>query len=306
MFDRFKPKPGKDESDLTSLDLRADAPPALKPGAPSNSPPAPAQNAAAPVVPCPQLGINLEASLTFYKEIRRRYEDFLKSEAKLEFVFYLVYPQQGHTLSVSSPDGKKTILFLFTSNMMADAYLAPRNLKVVTAGCRIEALAEQAEKWIASGINFYGLNPCSRCANAAIYPIGDLQSEEKFRECWALDAVNRRFFAETLLRIWQNQFAKDIPGYRRALDGLRDHIDPGNPYLHMLIAGLAGMQGDKPVMLAAIKRLDQFGPPFTGKLTENSIEPTKPETWTQPVSEGTTGLLASYGLLNLPMKPAGA
>jgi hypothetical protein len=305
MFDRFKSRSGKDESDLTSLDLRAEAPPVPKPGAPPNPSPNATQSPAAPVIPCPQIGINLEGNLTFYKEVRRRHEEFLTLGGKVELVFYLVYPQQGHTLTVSTPDGKKTILFLFTSNMMADAYLAPRKLQAVTAGCRFEALAAQADKWIASGINFYGLNACARCSSATTYPISDLQSEEKLRESMGLDAVNRRFFGETLLRIWQNQSAKDIPGYRRALDGLRDHIDPANPYLHMLIAGLAGMQGDTQGMVAAIKRLDQFGPPFKGKLTEKSIDPTKPETWTS-VTEATAGLLASYGILNLPMKPASA
>jgi len=56
----------------------------------------------------------------------------------------------------------------------------------------------------------------------------------------------------------------------------------------------------------AIKRLDGFGPPFTGKLKEDSIVPGKVETWSGTVSEAWIGLLASYGILNLPMKAAGA
>lgn len=300
MFDRFK---SKADSGLTSLDLRPEVPPSPRPPAQPKAQPSQAQAppAAPPPGPCVQVSLGLEHNFNFYKDLRRRHEQFVAAGSKLEVVFYLVLPQQGHTLTVSTPDGKSTILYLFTSQIMADGYLAKRKLGAVAAGCRVSSLAEQVEKWEVLGINRYGLNACAKCANAAVGPLSDLQSEQKFYDCWSLDTVNRRLFAETTLRFWQQNMAN--PGYRKALEGIRDHVDPSCPYLHMLIATMAGMQGDKEAAASAIKVLDRFGPPFTGKLNAETIEPGNVETWSNILSEATLGLYGTYGILNVPMKP---
>ncbi len=298
MFDRFKSKSQKDEPELTSLGLKTEAPP--QPRVDQN--PQAAPQPAPPPVPCVQVSLGLEGNLNFYKELRRRHEEFLASGVRLEAVFYLVFPQQGHTLTVSTPDGKRTILYLFTSRIMADGYLANRKLGAVAAGCRVSSLGEQVEKWAAAGINAYGLNACAKCANAAVGPLSDLQSEQKFQDCWSLDAMNRRLFAETTLRFWQQNMA-NVAGYRKALEGIRDHIDPGSPYIHMMIATLAGMQGDKETAAGAIQTLDRFGPPFTGKLNAETIVPGKAESWSSALSEAMLGLYGAYGLTNVPMKP---
>ncbi len=294
MFDRFKSKP--QEPELTSLGLKTDAP--KQPIEGQNPQPTPAP----PPVPCVQVSLGLEGNFNFYKELRRRHEQFVATGAKLEAVFYLVLPQQGHTLTVSTPDGKSTILYLFTSKIMADGYLARRKLGAVAAGCRVSSLGEQVERWAVLGINAYGLNACAKCANAAVGPLTDLQSEQKFQDCWSLDAMNRRLFAETALRYWQQNMA-NVAGYRKALEGIRDHVDPGCPYLHMLIAAMAGMQGDKETAAGAIQWLDRFGPPFTGKLNAETIVPDKVETWSGALTEATLGLYGTYGLANVPMKP---
>lgn len=300
MFDRFKSK--SQEPELTSLGLKSEA--AARPSQDQNSQPAPNSKPApaTPPVPCVQVSLGLEGNFNFYKELRRKHEEFVATGVRLETVFYLVLPQQGHTLTVSTPDGKHTILHLFTSKIMADAYLANRKLGAVAAGCRVSSLGEQAEKWEAVGINAYGLNACAKCANAAMGPLRDLQSEQKFQDCWSLDAMNRRLFAETALRHWQ-QNKSNVPGYRKALEGIRDHIDPGSPYMHMMIATLAGMQGDKEAAAGAIQWLDRFGPPFTGKLNAETIVPGETESWSGALSEAMLGLYAAYGLVNVPTKP---
>lgn len=308
MFDRFKSKP--QEPELTSLGLKTEATAQPSQGKNPQTPaqPSPGQNPQAspppPPVPCVQISLGLEGNFNFYKELRRRHEEFVRSGARLETVFYLVLPQQGHTLTVSTPDGKRTILYLFTSQIMADGFLARRKLGAVAAGCRVSSLGEQVEKWTAAGINAYALNPCAKCANAAIGPLSDLQSEQKFQDCWTLDAMNRRLFAETTLRFWQQKKA-DIPGHLKALEGIRDHVDPGSPYIHMMIATMAGMQGDKETAANAIQTLDRFGPPFTGKLNAETIVPGKVETWSEALSEAMLGLYGAYGLVNIPMKPLG-
>lgn len=294
MFDRFKSK--SQEPELTSLGLKTDAPTQPIQGQNPQSAPAP--------VPCVQVSLGLEGNFNFYRELRRRHEQFVATGPKLDAVFYLVLPQQGHTLTVSTPDGKRTILYLFTSQIMADGFLAKRKLGAVAAGCRVPSLGEQVDKWTATGINAYGLNPCAKCANAAVGPLSDLHSEQKFQDCWTLDAMNRRLFAETALRHWQ-QNMKDVTGHRKALEGIRDHVDPGSPYIHMMIAVMAGMQGDKETAAGAIQTLDRFGPPFTGKLNAETIVPGKVETWSSALSEAMLGLYAVYGIVNVPMKPLG-
>lgn len=306
MFDRFKSKADKSEdSSLTSLGLRSDAPPSVaKPGAAPN-PPGEQAKPTPPAVNCPRLILSAEDALNYHKEIRKRHDAFVQGGSKPDFIFYLVFPQQGHSYSVSTADGTKTILLLFSSTIMANAYIEARNLKAVAAACRFESIPQQAEKWLVSGINFYALNPCVKCSNAGIFPSSDLQSSEVFREAWGLDAVNRRYYGEILLRLWNQSVSANPAASRKTLEGFRDHIDPCTPYLYLMLAALAGMAGDRPAVAEAIKRLDRFGPPFTGKLKEDSIVPGQVETWSGTVSEAWIGLLASYGILNVPMKPAG-
>jgi|HubBroStandDraft_6_1064221.scaffolds.fasta_scaffold22631_1 hypothetical protein len=304
VFDRFKPFAKKGEkSELTSLDLhtepasqpRPDAKPV--PEAQSGTPPA-------PIASCLQIAINPEGTLALGKDFRRRSDEWMQSGQRPHVVLYLVLPQQGHTLTVSTKDGKKTILPLFGSAWIAKAYLTAKGLQAVIAACRLDALADQAEKWVGTGVNCYALNPCFRCGNSTLYPIAELQSEEQFLQTWGLDAITRRLFAEIIVRNCQNQFGSNPKLVRDSLERVRDHLDCGMPYLHWVIAVLAGMAGDMQANAAAIQRLEEFGPDFAGKLKGNSFDFKEPGSQVATMPEAMTGLLASYGILNLPMKPA--
>jgi len=55
---------------------------------------------------------------------------------------------------------------------------------------------------------------------------------------------------------------------------------------------------------AAIQRLEEFGPDLAGKLKGNSFDSKEPGSQMATMPEAMTGLLASYGIVNLPMKPA--
>jgi hypothetical protein len=243
--------------------------------------------------------------LALGKDFRRRSDEWFKSGHKPQVVLYPVFPQQGHTFTVSTKDGKKTILPLFGSTWIAKAYLTGRGLQAVTGACPLGALADQADKWIAAGINCYTLNPCFRCGNATLYPIAELQSEEQFLQTWGLDAITRRLFAEIIVRNCQAQFASNPKAVRDSLERVRDHLDSGVPYLHWVIAVLAGMAGDMPAKAAAVQRLGEFGPDFADKLKGTaSFDPQESGAHITTMPEAMLGLLASYGILNLPMKPA--
>ncbi len=85
---------------------------------------------------------------------------------------------------------------------------------------------------------------------------------------------------------------------RAWLEGIRDHIDPGNPYLHWAIAVLAGLAGDMEANQASIKKLEAFGPAFTGKLQGTSFDPTVPGSQAGTMGEALLGLGLSLGYLD--------
>jgi hypothetical protein len=312
VFDQFKSLAQRShKSELTSLNLRTE--PASLPEPDTNakrqSSAKPAKAAQAdsppgPVSSCLQIAINPEGMLALGKNIRRRTDEWIESGQKPQVFFYLVFPQQGHTFTFTTKDGKRTILPLFASRWIAQSYLTGRGLQAVIAACRLGGLADQADKWIAAGINWYALNPCFRCGNTTPYPIAELQSEEQFLQTWNLDAVTRRLFAEIIVRTCQAQFASNPKGVRDSLERVRDHLDCGVPYLHWVIAILAGMGDDMVVKLAAVQRLEEFGPDFAGKLNGTSYDPKVPGANIATMPEAMMGLLASYGILDLPMKPA--
>jgi hypothetical protein len=300
VFGQNKSKVGKhEESELTSLNLC----PPPSPQVPTAAPAEPPSAHPAPVQPCLQLALNPQATLAICIDFRRRFDEWMKTGPKPQLVFYLVFPQQGLSLSFSTKDGTKTILLLFGSTWTANAYVAAKGLKAVTAGCRLESLPQQAQKWSAAGINCFTLDPCSRCGNGSIHPISELESEEQFIQIFGLDAVNRKIYGQIIVRSCQTQLTNQ-KYVRENLERVRDHLDCGNPYVHWVIAVFAGMMGDLVANAAAIDRLEAFGPAFAGKVVRNSFDHKDPKAQIYSMAEALLGLLASYGIVNVPMKPA--
>ena len=299
MFKLFKTDDDEsDDAGLTSLDLRnvPPAPPrAALPSATQGSPKAAVQPSVNP--PCVQMLMNLEAAYSHFSGAHRRLQEIVTADLKPEILFYLVFPQQGHCFSITTADGTKTILPVFTSRAMADSYIAARKIGAVAAACRIENLASQAEHWIAVGTNSYTLNMCCRCISLQVFPISDFQSEEVFLNTWRLDLANRRQFAEVYGRNASNAFASNPKQARNWLEGIRDHIDPANPYLHWMIALLAGISGDMEAKADSLKRAEAFGPTFAEKLRRTSTNLTEPGAQIASMSEAMLGLGISLGYL---------
>jgi hypothetical protein len=300
MFDNYTPKAKK----LISLDLGTPPPrPAPSAQTPAVAPKPEAKPAAAQV--CVAQMATLEGAFAHFTGARRKFEEIVKNDLKPEILFYIVFPQQGLTHSLTTTDGLKTIVSIFTSKVMAEAYIAARKLGAVAAACPLENLPRQAEQWIASGINSYAPNACCRCTSLSIFPISELQSEDLFISTWRLDFANRRHFAEVYGRNTAAVLGTNMKQARVWLEGIRDHIDPANPYLHWTIAILAGVVGDMEANAASIKRLDAFGPPFTGKLQGTSFDPTVPGSQLSTMAEAALGLGVSLGYLD-PAKMAQA
>lgn len=302
MFGSFKPKSRKgDDPGITTLDLRVPTPPVAQspPKASAASAPQAVPKAAPQPVPaCVALTFTLEGAQLYSNGLLLKIQELQKTEAKPELLYYLVYPQQGHTLSVTTSDGSRTILPLFTSRPMADAYIAAKKLGAVAAACRMEKLPAQSEKWAAAGMNFYAINMCCRCVNFGFQPIAELQSQEQVVNRWRNDTAQRRQFGETFGRNAYNAIGSNPKAARTWFEGMRDHIDPANPYLHWVIAVLAGMAGDMDANATSIKRLEEFGPPFIGKLQGTSFDPAQPGSQLSTMPEAMAGLAISLGILD--------
>ena len=340
MFERFKTKAESKAADLTTLGLRdapraeASSPAIASPAAASPATDSPAagqgpdsglgsasgperglagsaSGGEAPVGTggCPSLVLSLQAASAHHMAVQQIYDQLANGGQRPELVFYLVYPQQGHLVSVTTTDGTKTILLLFRSSPAAKAYAAIRAPGASVAASRLEGLAREGEQWQTAGCNFYALDPCARCQGMSIAMISRLQSETEFLHSWNLEAANRRSFGQMFLRNFQAQMAKNAKGNCGLLQGFRDHIDPCNPYLHLTIAGTAGMNRDQAVVSESARQLAEFGPAFAGKIPApgpNAAEfwgsPDGVKKWTDLISEGLIGLLAGYGVIQVPGK----
>ena len=298
MFDSFS----HNEKKLTSLDLGN--PP------PRKTPPAPVPAAKVEVKPptaqpCVAQAQTPEGAFLHFAGARRKLEEMERTGLKPAALFYVVFPQQGFTYSITTPDGLKTVVPIFNGKPMADAYISARKLSAVAAACTLKSLSSQADQWMVSGINSYALNPCCRCFSLTIFPISQLQSEEIFLSSWRLDRANHRQFSESFGRNAAAVVGSNSKQARIWLEGLRDHLEAGNPYIHWVIAILAGMEGDMPANASSIKKLEAFGPPFTGKLQGVSFDPTVPGSQFSTMAEALMGLGVSLGYLD-PSKMAQA
>jgi hypothetical protein len=104
----------------------------------------------------------------------------------------------------------------------------------------------------------------------------------------------------------QAKLGKNNKMARASLEYLRDHFDAGNPYVHWMIAVLAGMDGDMKANAESIAQMEQFGPPFVGKLQGTSFD-MSPGSQFATFPEAMMGLLLSYKCMNvekLAQKPA--
>jgi len=242
--------------------------------------------------------MTLEGTHMHFAGTCRKIEELRKAGTKPELLHYLVYPQQGHIYSVTTSSGSQTILPLFSSKPMADAYIAAKKIGAVAAACRLENLPALGEKWVAAGMNFFAFNICCKCTSFVLHPIAELQSQEPVVNSWRNDLALRRQFAEAFGRNAYSAIGSNPKFARGWFEGMRDHIDPANPYLHWIIALLAGMAGDMAANAASIKRLEEFGPPFVGKLQGTSFDPAQPGSQASTMGEAMIGLGASLGILD--------
>jgi hypothetical protein len=228
-----------------------------------------------------------EANPEAVKEVARRAKQMIESGVSPDSV-YLCKVQQG-TLTFQYDRAQKPALLLFTTPWAAVDYLRAAEVTGTVGGIKCDVLPGYAQGWTKGADNFV-LNRCPRCNIMLLNQIHVLQDKESFRKMWAVVQAGKIFRAQVQIQAAGRLMAKPetLGQARAALEMVRDHIDCGVPYLHQLMALLAGTQQDAAAKTEAINRLNEFGTQFAGK---GEFSP-------ENLAEATVGLYAAYGMLN--------
>ena len=295
MFERFKRTPGKSDDpqpqQLISLNL----------GNPEDR-----DVSDLPLPPMREEGslrLNLspQGQKAFSAEIGRRFKEWVSSAAKPDPVFVLEQQNQngGRAMTtIRRDDGY--IWLIFNSPWMAHDYLVQTHLPARVLGYAPENVPAVAKGLIESGLTGFFVDFCPRCRVGNLYPAKALQVSDEFVKYCAFSRLTKRLIGEIWLQRFNALPVDDFKQRRAILEHVADHVDCGNPYLHWTIALYAGLEGDMVGNERAIARLNQFGPPFAGKLKGTSFNFADPESQLRTLPEATVGLLASYGLLKIP------
>ena len=290
--DLFKPK--RSNQDFTSLNLET---PAQK--APADQP------AAVPKVPgISEARMAVLCSQPMREEVQRRAKLLRESEHVPKVFFYLVEPTKG-ILILLKHETQKPIL-LFSSPFFAQDYLQFSKLNVAIAGVPMESFATTAQKWRANGVDSLVIDRCPRCPVATVVSPQSAMNWDQLILMWSIERGIKNWRAEGLIRHFLSLKGENMQGEMRAtLEMLRDHVDCAVPYVHLLIAMLAGMQKDEPGRLAATARLEQFGPNFKGRTGPIELNPETGKEWADSWGRAMIGLLGTYGMLKLQQNPGG-
>jgi len=299
MFEELLAALGKQEkSPLTSLDLQTPGPsprPLDVPAAARTAPPA--------IPNCRNMYFKDEAhKASVAAELQRQLQEWKERGQMPINLFYGVLPQQGLPVTKSTQDGKHTIIYLFDTPFAAQHVWRDWQPKPEIAGCRVGSVPMLAEKWISGGINAFSMSACGLCGPRNVFSGQSLLSIDKFTQCMGVEIVQRVFRARAQVLHAQKQAGPNPKGARASLEFLRDHLDVSNPYVHWMIAILAGMGGDMKANAESIATMEQFGPHFVGKLQGTSFD-MSPGSQFATFPEAMMGLLMSYGLLKLQQNP---
>jgi hypothetical protein len=280
-------KPNADKHEITSLNLQI----------PDRAPQLPQQTG----------GLTPESLLAILK--KKPAEEEVHRRAKLlrelnppKALFFLVEPQNGCYVDLQNQSSK--LLPLFSSPLAALDYLQTRKITSAgIAGFQLASLGATVERWQAAGIDSLIFDLCPRCAASDSPLVGATVTREELVHGWSIERAVRHWRGEVLVRVFGSlKWDAMRPQMRLTLEFLRDHVDCSVPYVHWLIALIAGMQGDEAGRLAATVRLEQFGPNFRGK-TWTLKDKAQGQAWAQLWGAATMGLLATYGLLKTQQPP---
>jgi hypothetical protein len=274
-------------SDLTSLNLEVPAEAAADRQAPATKPQAPTS-----------------ADPRIQAEINRRTFELVKSGKHPEAILFLVHPGTRHPILVRAAQITSKPVLLFSSAALARFFMQERNLAAEMMLVEYDQVSRMAEDFRALLIDCFVMDLHPNDARFRVYsPTDKLITREQILSSWAFSRSLRNFNARQLLRpiFASPDFASPEiqKKLRQSLELIRAIGGYEVPFLHWLIALIAGMQHDELGRLEATADLEAFGPEFVGRtLPIESYE--DPAGWFKSWSHAQLGLMTEFEMLNGP------
>jgi hypothetical protein len=270
-------------SELTSLNL--EAPAAADRQAATNSP-QPAK---------PSVDPRIQAVIS------QRTSELVKSGKHPEAVFFLINPATRYPIIIRGEKITSKPALLFSSAANARFFMQERSLKVEMMGVAFDHVAQMAEDLRAFKVDSFIMDQHPKDSSYRVHSITDgLISREQILSSWAFSRTLRNLNAQQILRP-----ILASPGFgspetqkklRQALELMQSIGAYEVPFLHWMIALIAGMQHDELGRLEATADLEAFGPDFVGRTLpiENYEDPAG---WIRNWTEAQVGLMAEFEML---------
>ena len=292
MFDFLKPK--SQSRELTSLKLEAPAKPA------SDTVPTP--SAAADYM---QMHAALKDS-AMAVEVKRRTKELLDSGQRPELICFLREREKHNPIALLVGEPPRKALLVFTSPFLAKFYIETKQLPFELVVVKLDEVTAAAEDWRKRRFDAFimDLSPKAPVFNA-VSAEDTLTTRELLVRTWAAQRTARNWQAQNRLHEFYGK-KNSNPGspemlkkQRAVLELLRDYGSFDVPFVHWMIALIAGMQGDEPGRLAATATLESFGPAFVGRTERREGEEGSKE-WANSLAIAHLGLISEFGMLKGP------
>jgi hypothetical protein len=292
MFDFLKPKAERQE--LTSLGLKASVP---------------AGDAAALPKGMTDAMQGMQAAFKdsgASAEFQRRTKELLDSGQHPELICFLRDRVNHNPIALLIKEPPRKALLIFTSPVLAHFYIQTKQAPFEVVGLKLNEVAPAAEDWRKRGFDAYimDLSPKAPVFNL-LSAKDNLITQEQLVHSWATMRTARNWQAQTRLHEFYGKKGS-APGspemlqkQRAELELLRDYTSFDVPFVHWMIALIAGMQGDEPGRLSATAALESFGPAFVGKTGRMEGED-GPKAWADSMATAQLGLLAEFGMMKGP------
>ena len=239
-------------------------------------------------------------------DIQQRTKDLLNSGKHPEQICFLRQRESHKLLALETKEPPRRALLIYTSPALAHFYVQTKDLPFEVAGVKLDDIAPVAEDWKKCGFDAFimNLSPHASVFNV-MNPRDNLITREQLVFAWATLRTARDWQAQTRLNEFYDEGTSNLgsPEMQRKLRGVLETLrDSGSfdvPFVHWVIALIAGMQKDEPGRIPATATLESFGPDFLGK-TANVENEDGMKAWGSSMTTATVGLLAEFGMLKGP------
>jgi hypothetical protein len=239
-------------------------------------------------------------------EIGRRTQELLASGQKPRLICFLREREKQAPAGLLTGEPRRNYLLLFTSPPLAHFFVRSKKLPFEILGVTQDDFAPMAEDWRKRKFDGFIPDLSPKAPMFGTFPAKeDLITWEQVLFAWAQRLTIRNWQAQRSLAEFYGAQNKDaaspetLKRQRAALEALRDFGSFDVPFVHWLIALIAGIQKDEAARLESTAVLESFGPDFVGK-TERADGEEGSKAWAHSLSIATVGLLAEYGMLKGP------